>query len=89
MTDTSSNTDSRTKFTLNEKEHFVDALTDEQRTQLSLIVAAEQSLARLQSEANIIMIGKEKLISDLDKGINNEVTAEASETSTSEDLATT
>jgi hypothetical protein len=79
MTDTLNKTDSRAKFTLNEKEHFIDELTDEQRTQLSLIVAAEQSLARLQAEINIIMIGKEKIIADLDKGINNEVTAEASE----------
>lgn len=87
MTDTLNKTDSRAKFTLNEKEHFVDELTDEQRTQLSLIVAAEQTLARLQAEINIIMIGKEKIIADLDKGINNDL--EASEVPTPEGPATT
>jgi len=76
MTDTA---DTRTPFTLNGVEHFIEELTDEQRTQLNLIVASENTLSRLTAESNLMMIAKEKIIIDLQDSLNNENTSEISE----------
>ena len=76
MTDTA---DTRTPFTLNGVEYFIEELTDEQRTQLNLIVASENTLSRLTAESNLMMIAKEKIIIDLQDSLNNENTSEISE----------
>ena len=76
MTDTA---DTRTPFTLNDVEYFIEELTDEQRTQLNLIVASENTLSRLTAESNLMMIAKEKIIIDLQDSLNNENTSEISE----------
>ena len=71
--------DTRTPFTLNDVEYFIEELTDEQRTQLNLIVASENTLSRLTAESNLMMIAKEKIIIDLQDSLNNENTSEISE----------
>ena len=76
MTDTA---DTRTPFSLNDVEYFIEELTDEQRTQLNLIVASENTLSRLTAESNLMMIAKEKIIIDLQDSLNNENTSEISE----------
>ena len=71
--------DTRTPFTLNDVEYFIEELTDEQRTQLNLIVASENTLSRLTAESNLMMIAKEKIIIDLQDSLNNENTSETPE----------
>jgi len=60
----------KTPFTLDDVEYFVEDLSQEDQQKLNLVMAGDQKLNRLQVEANLIMLGKDKLVAELKESLN-------------------
>lgn len=69
--------ETKTPFQINEVEYMLEDLTDEQRVKISLISFADQKINRVQAEINVMMIGKDHLIKELEDELNDENTTEA------------
>jgi len=64
-------TESKTSFHINDVEYFVEDLSDENRTKLSLINFSNQELSHYQAKVNLIMIAKDKLVLELKESLEN------------------
>ena len=69
-------TDTKTSFNIDDVEYFVEDLSDEDRTKLSLINFAMKELSHYQALANILMISKDKLVNELKESLENAKTDE-------------
>jgi hypothetical protein len=72
--------ETKTPFQINNVEYMLEDLTDEQRVKVSLVGFADQKINRVQAEINVIMIGKDHLIKELEDELNDGNTPEAEET---------
>ena len=64
-------TDTKTSFNIDDAEYFVEDLSDEDRTKLSLINFAMKELSHYQALANMLMISKDKLVAELKESLEN------------------
>ena len=72
--------ETKTPFQINNVEYMLEDLTDEQRVKINLVSFADQKINRVQAEINVIMIGKDHLIKELEDELNDGNTPEAEET---------
>jgi hypothetical protein len=72
--------ETKTPFQINNVEYMLEDLTDEQRVKVSLVGFADQKINRVQAEINVIMIGTDPLIKELEDELNDGNTPEAEET---------
>jgi uncharacterized protein (UPF0147 family) len=72
--------ETKTPFQINNVEYMLEDLTDEQRVKVNLVSFADQKINRVQAEINVMMIGKDHLIKELEDELNDGNTPEAEET---------
>jgi len=72
--------ETKTPFQINNVEYMLEDLTDEQRVKINLVSFADQKINRVQAEINVMMIGKDHLIKELEDELNDGNTPEAEET---------
>jgi uncharacterized protein (UPF0147 family) len=72
--------ETKTPFQINNVEYMLEDLTDEQRVKVNLVGFADQKINRVQAEINVMMIGKDHLIKELEDELNDGNTPEAEET---------
>jgi len=62
----------KTSFTIEDKEYFIEDLSEENKTKLSLHVAATNMIAELKAKINIAMVAKDQMFTELKDSLEND-----------------